>query len=184
MKVSFAGLPGGKWSSIKNQFWFQSHERLLCQQMPEISLSRGWILEDAALRWLIARNTSIDSIRWSWVTHPGKEHNFGGKALECVVWRGCGCPNPGSVQDQLRWGPGQPDLVGDISTYIRGAWTRWFLRSLRPKPFYNSILWFCELGNCSDSLSSATSWSFNPDQETQRCSVTVTTAGACQHLSG
>lgn len=26
--------------------------------------------------------------------------------------RGCGCPVPGGVQDQVGWGPGQPELVG------------------------------------------------------------------------
>ena len=28
-----------------------------------------------------------------------------------AAWRVCGCPIRGSVQDQVGWGPGQPDLV-------------------------------------------------------------------------
>lgn len=32
------------------------------------------------------------------------------------VTRGCGCSDPGDVQDQVGWGPGHPELVNDIPT--------------------------------------------------------------------
>jgi len=35
--------------------------------------------------------------------------------LEQVALRGCRCPVPRGVQDQVGWGPGQPDLVLDIA---------------------------------------------------------------------
>lgn len=34
--------------------------------------------------------------------------------LEQVAQRGCGCLVPGGVQDQVGWGPGQPDLVAGM----------------------------------------------------------------------
>ena len=34
--------------------------------------------------------------------------------LEQAAQRGCGCPVPGGVQGQARWGPRQPDLVLDM----------------------------------------------------------------------
>ena len=34
--------------------------------------------------------------------------------LEQAAQRGCGWPVPGSVQGQVGWGPGQPDLVTDL----------------------------------------------------------------------
>ena len=34
--------------------------------------------------------------------------------LAQAAQRGCGRSIPGSVQDQVGWGPGQPDLVPDL----------------------------------------------------------------------
>jgi len=34
--------------------------------------------------------------------------------LEQVAQRGCGCPLPGSIQDQAGWGFEQPDLEGRV----------------------------------------------------------------------
>lgn len=31
-----------------------------------------------------------------------------------AVQRSCGCPNTGGAQDEVGWGPGQPDLVFDM----------------------------------------------------------------------
>ena len=33
---------------------------------------------------------------------------------EQAAQRGCGCPIPGGVQDQVGWGPGQPGLVLNV----------------------------------------------------------------------
>ena len=35
----------------------------------------------------------------------------GGEALAQAAQSGCGCPIPGGVEGQVRWGPVQPDLV-------------------------------------------------------------------------
>ena len=37
-----------------------------------------------------------------------------GEVLEQSAQRVCGCPVPGGVGGQVRWGPGQPDLVPDL----------------------------------------------------------------------
>lgn len=41
-------------------------------------------------------------------------HQEGDEVLEQVSQRGHGCPVPGSVQGQARWGPGQSHLVLDL----------------------------------------------------------------------
>ena len=33
--------------------------------------------------------------------------------------RNCECPIPGGAQDQVRWGPGQPELVGSNPDHDR-----------------------------------------------------------------
>jgi len=53
----------------------------------------------------------------------------------------CGCPVPGSVQGQVGWGPGQPDLVVDNLANGRVVGTGWALRSI----LVQDILWFCGL---------------------------------------
>lgn len=40
----------------------------------------------------------------------------GGEALDQAALRSCGCLIPRSVQDQVGWGPGHPELVNDIPT--------------------------------------------------------------------
>ena len=64
--------------------------------------------------------------------------------LEQAAQWGCGCPIPGGVQGQVRWGPGQPGLVPDVVTgnpaHGREVGTRWSLRSLLTQ----AILWFCD----------------------------------------
>ena len=39
-------------------------------------------------------------------------YDFIGEALEKVTQRSCECPISGGIQGWVRWGPGQPDLVG------------------------------------------------------------------------
>ena len=36
--------------------------------------------------------------------------------LEHTARRDCMCPDPGGIQGQAGWGPGQPDLVFDVAT--------------------------------------------------------------------
>ena len=56
--------------------------------------------------------------------------------------KGCGCPVPGGVQGQVRWGPGQSGLVLDMEVggpaCSRGVEAWWSLRSLPTQV----ILWF------------------------------------------
>ena len=48
-------------------------------------------------------------------------HCEGGEVLEQVAQRGCGCPLPGSVQDQVGWGFEQPGLVEGIPAHGSGV---------------------------------------------------------------
>jgi len=57
--------------------------------------------------------------------------------LEQVAQRGCGCPLPGSIQDQAVWGFEQLRLGGGVPAYSRGVGTRWSWRSLPTQ----TILW-------------------------------------------
>lgn len=43
-------------------------------------------------------------------------------------------------QDQAEWGLDQPSLVETIPASGRGVGTRWSVRSLQPKPFYESMI--------------------------------------------
>ena len=47
-----------------------------------------------------------------------------GEALEQVAQRSCGCPIPGSVQEQVGWGFEQPGLLGDVPAHDRGVGIR------------------------------------------------------------
>ena len=42
-------------------------------------------------------------------------HKQSGEVMEQVPQRDCGFPVPGSVQDQIEWGPGLPGLVLDLA---------------------------------------------------------------------
>ena len=54
------------------------------------------------------------------VGHQGEVlHCESGKVLEQAAQIGCGCPVPGGVQGQVRWGPGQPELVGSSPAHRR-----------------------------------------------------------------
>ena len=53
-----------------------------------------------------------------------------GEALEQVAQRSCGCPLPGSIQDQVGLGFEQPGVVEGVPAYSRGIGTIWSLRSL------------------------------------------------------
>lgn len=44
-----------------------------------------------------------------------------GEVPEQVARRGCGSPISGGIQGQVRWDPGQHDLVGGNSTHGRGV---------------------------------------------------------------
>ena len=63
----------------------------------------------------------------------------GGEALAQAAQRSCGCLLPGSVQGQAGWGFEQPGLVEGVLTHGRAVGTRCSLRSLLPKPFYDSV---------------------------------------------
>jgi len=41
--------------------------------------------------------------------------------VEQVAQRNCGCPIPGSVQDQVGWGFEQPGLVEGVPAHARGV---------------------------------------------------------------
>ena len=57
--------------------------------------------------------------------------------LEQAAQRGCGCPIPGGVQDQVGWSPGLPGLVPDLEIggpevlELDDPWG-----PLQPKPVY------------------------------------------------
>ena len=55
-----------------------------------------------------------------------------------VSQRGCGCPIPGSVPGQVRWGFEQPDLAEDIPTCVRDVMI--FKSPFQLKPCYDSII--------------------------------------------
>jgi len=44
----------------------------------------------------------------------------GGEVMEQVAQSSCGCPLPGSIQDQAGWGFEQPDLTEGILARGRG----------------------------------------------------------------
>ena len=52
-----------------------------------------------------------------------------GDALAQAAQRSCGCPIPGSLEDQAGWAPEQPDLLGGNQP-TAGVGTRWSLRFL------------------------------------------------------
>jgi len=66
--------------------------------------------------------------------------------LEQAAQRGCGCSIPRVVQDQVGWGPGQPDLIPHLEVggpacgrevgrlELDNPWSPFQL-----KPFYDSI---------------------------------------------
>jgi len=54
----------------------------------------------------------------------------GGETLAQVAQRVCGCPLPGSVQDQVEWGIEQPGLMESVPAHGRGVGTRGSIRSL------------------------------------------------------
>ena len=49
---------------------------------------------------------------------------------EQVIHRSCGCPKPGSVQDQIGWGPEHPGLVEDVPAHSQGIGSRQSFRSI------------------------------------------------------
>ena len=59
-----------------------------------------------------------------------KSSRESGEVLEQAAQRGCGCPVPGGVQDQVGWGPGQPDLVSDMEYLPVGGGGGWKLMIL------------------------------------------------------
>ena len=48
-------------------------------------------------------------------------HTEGGDTLAQVAQEGCGCPNPGGIQDQAGCGSGQPGLVVGNPAHSRGG---------------------------------------------------------------
>jgi len=59
----------------------------------------------------------------------------GGEALPLAAQRSCGCPIPRGAQGQVRWGPGQPDLVAGNPAHSRGLE---LCGSHLSKPFHDS----------------------------------------------
>lgn len=54
----------------------------------------------------------------------------------------CGCPNPGSIQDQVRQGPEKPGPAGGVPVQDRGLELKDLYSPFQPKPFYVSVpLW-------------------------------------------
>jgi len=47
-------------------------------------------------------------------------YHEGGETLAQVAQRGGGCPMPGNIQGQVRWGSEKPDLVEDVPGHCRG----------------------------------------------------------------
>jgi len=47
-------------------------------------------------------------------------HTEGSETLAQVAQQSCGCPLPGSVQDQAGWGLVQPGLVEGVPAHGRG----------------------------------------------------------------
>jgi len=64
--------------------------------------------------------------------------------LERAAQRGCGCPIPGGVQDQVGWGPGQPGLVLNVEiggpAYGRGLEIHDPRGPFQPGLFYDSVI--------------------------------------------
>jgi len=50
-------------------------------------------------------------------------HHEGGETLEEVAQRSCGCPLPGSAEDQVGWRSDQLGLVEDVPTRGREVGT-------------------------------------------------------------
>jgi len=50
-------------------------------------------------------------------------HHEGGEARAQVAQSSCGCPLPGIVQGQVRWGFEQPGLVEGVPAHGRGIGT-------------------------------------------------------------
>ena len=63
--------------------------------------------------------------------------NEGGKTLEQVAQRGCGCPLSGSIQGQAGWSCEQPGLVEHDLANSRGVKLDDLKGPFRPKPFYD-----------------------------------------------
>ena len=63
------------------------------------------------------------------------------KQLEQAAQRGCGCPIPESVQDQVGWSPGQPGLGPDLEVggpaCGRGLELDDPQGPFQPRPFYD-----------------------------------------------
>jgi len=65
-----------------------------------------------------------------------------GEVLERAAERGCGCPvQPGGVQGQVGWGPGQPGLVnGEVGGPARQRDWRFVILEVPSNPGHSVIL--------------------------------------------
>lgn len=71
--------------------------------------------------------------------HPPRIES--GEALAQIAQGHRGCPILGSAQDQVRWGPWQPDLVGDKKPVVGGVLElNDHYCPLQLKLFYHSII--------------------------------------------
>lgn len=66
------------------------------------------------------------------------EKKFCDEALEQIAQESCGYPIPARVQDQVAWGPGQPDLVRDVLTLDRALEEMIF--EVLSKPNHSTVL--------------------------------------------
>ena len=73
----------------------------------------------------------------------GKFFTKSGEALQQAAQRGCGCPIPGGVQDQVGWGPGQPgpevECGGWWPSMCHGGW-RFMILEVPSNPGHSMIL--------------------------------------------
>ena len=67
-------------------------------------------------------------------------HTEGGDTLEQVAQGGCGYPIPGGIQGQAGCGCGQPGLVVGDPAHSRRLELDEHCGSLRPRPFYDSMI--------------------------------------------
>lgn len=76
-----------------------------------------------------------------WLDLRKEFYSKGGEMLSHVAQR-CGrCPIPGSLQDQIGQGSGQPDLIEGVPAFCRWVWTRWPLKvPFQSKLFCDSVI--------------------------------------------
>ena len=106
-----------KWAYIKKK---KDGDQVAAWSVSNSTRINGFKLKERRFRFYIMKKCFTVSVEC--------ESMF--EAPDQVAPWSCKCPIPGGVQGQVRWGPGQPDLVGSNHIHGRGVGTRWSLRSL------------------------------------------------------